>query len=79
LPEFHQTKRIFIIGIRDDKDNDFKFLKPFHLEKRSKDVLEVKLMKSILSDKRLIILIQELLILIMETSILKMKKVLRLQ
>jgi len=33
-------ERIFIIGIRDDADNDFKFPKPFHLEKRLKDVLE---------------------------------------
>jgi DNA (cytosine-5)-methyltransferase 1 len=33
-------ERIFIIGIRDDSDNDFSFPKPFHLEKRLKDVLE---------------------------------------
>jgi len=33
-------ERIFIIGIRDDADNDFKFPKPFHLVKRLKDVLE---------------------------------------
>lgn len=33
-------ERIFIIGIRDDSDNDFSFPKPFHLVKRLKDVLE---------------------------------------
>lgn len=33
-------ERIFIIGIRDDKDNNFSFPKPIHLEKRLKDVLE---------------------------------------
>jgi DNA (cytosine-5)-methyltransferase 1 len=32
--------RIFIIGIRDDADNNFRFPKPFHLVKRLKDVLE---------------------------------------
>ena len=33
-------ERIFIIGIRDDEDNNFSFPKPFPLEKRLKDVLE---------------------------------------
>lgn len=33
-------ERVFIIGIRDDSDNNFSFPKPFHLEKRLKDVLE---------------------------------------
>ena len=33
-------ERVFIIGIRDDKDNNFKFPKPFHLTKRLKNVLE---------------------------------------
>lgn len=33
-------ERIFIIGIRDDSDNDFQFPKSFPLEKRLKDVLE---------------------------------------
>ncbi len=33
-------ERIFIIGIRDDSDNDFSFPKPFNLTKRLKDVLE---------------------------------------
>lgn len=33
-------ERVFIIGIRDDADNDFSFPKPFHLTKRLKDVLE---------------------------------------
>jgi DNA (cytosine-5)-methyltransferase 1 len=33
-------ERVFIIGIRDDKDNNFSFPKPFHLDKRLKDILE---------------------------------------
>lgn len=33
-------ERIFIIGIRDDADNNFSFPKPFNLVKRLKDVLE---------------------------------------
>ena len=33
-------ERIFIIGIRDDEDNDFTFPKPIPLTKRLKDVLE---------------------------------------
>lgn len=33
-------ERIFIIGIRDDEDNHFRFPKTVHLEKRLKDVLE---------------------------------------
>jgi len=33
-------ERVFIIGIRDDKDNVFSFPKPFPLTKRLKDVLE---------------------------------------
>ena len=33
-------ERVFIIGIRDDQDNNFRFPKPFPLEKRLKDVLE---------------------------------------
>ena len=33
-------ERIFIIGIRDDADNNFNFPKPFELKKRLKDVLE---------------------------------------
>jgi len=45
-------ERIFIIGIRDDADNDFKFPKPFHLVKRLKDVLENEVdEKYFLSDK----------------------------
>lgn len=45
-------ERIFIIGIRDDADNDFKFPKPFHLIKRLKDVLESEVdEKYFLSDK----------------------------
>lgn len=47
-------ERIFIIGIRDDQDNDFKFPKPFPLEKRLKDVLESEVdEKYFLSDKML--------------------------
>jgi DNA (cytosine-5)-methyltransferase 1 len=45
-------ERIFIIGIRDDCDNNFTFPKPFHLEKRLKDVLESEVdEKYFLSDK----------------------------
>ncbi len=33
-------ERVFIIGIRDDADNNFNFPKPFELKKRLKDVLE---------------------------------------
>lgn len=45
-------ERIFIIGIRDDSDNDFSFPKPFRLVKRLKDVLEEEVdEKYFLSDK----------------------------
>jgi DNA (cytosine-5)-methyltransferase 1 len=45
-------ERIFIIGIRDDADNEFTFPKPFHLVKRLKDVLESEVdEKYFLSDK----------------------------
>lgn len=45
-------ERVFIIGIRDDKDNDFQFPKPIPLEKRLKDVLESEVdEKYFLSDK----------------------------
>ena len=45
-------ERIFIIGIRDDSDNNFSFPKPFHLVKRLKDVLENEVdEKYFLSDK----------------------------
>jgi len=47
-------ERIFIIGIRDDEDNDFCFPKPIHLTKRLKDVLESEVdEKYFLSDKML--------------------------
>ncbi len=47
-------ERIFIIGIRDDEDNNFTFPKPFPLEKRLKDVLETEVdEKYFLSDKML--------------------------
>lgn len=45
-------ERIFIIGIRDDADNNFSFPKPFHLTKRLKDILENDVdEKYFLSDK----------------------------
>ena len=45
-------ERVFIIGIRDDVDNSFKWPKPFHLTKRLKDVLENEVdEKYYLSDK----------------------------
>ena len=45
-------ERIFIIGIRDDADNDFTFPKPFHLENKLKDLLENNVdEKYYLSDK----------------------------
>jgi DNA (cytosine-5)-methyltransferase 1 len=45
-------ERVFIIGIRDDSDNEFSFPKPFHLVKRLKDVLESEVdEKYFLSDK----------------------------
>lgn len=47
-------ERIFIIGIRDDEDNNFQFPKEFPLEKRLKDILEpVVDEKYFLSDKML--------------------------
>jgi len=45
-------ERVFIIGIRDDADNDFSFPKRFYLVKRLKDVLESEVdEKYFLSDK----------------------------
>lgn len=45
-------ERVFIIGIRDDKENNFHWPKPFHLTKRLKDVLEDNVdEKFYLSDK----------------------------
>lgn len=45
-------ERIFIVGIRDDADNKFRWPKPFPLEKRLKDVLESNVdEKYFLSDK----------------------------
>jgi len=50
-------ERIFIIGIRDDADNNFSFPKPFHLIKRLKDVLENEVdEKYFLSDKMILYL-----------------------
>lgn len=47
-------ERIFIIGIRDDEDNNFQFPKPFPLTKRLKDILEPEVdEKYFLSDKML--------------------------
>jgi len=45
-------ERVFIVGIRDDSDNNFHWPKPFHLTKRLKDVLEQNVdEKYYLSDK----------------------------
>jgi DNA (cytosine-5)-methyltransferase 1 len=45
-------ERVFIIGIRDDENNNFSFPKTFHLVKRLKDVLESDVdEKYFLSDK----------------------------
>ena len=45
-------ERVFIIGIRDDCDNNFRWAKPVHLQKRLKDVLETEVdPKYFLSDK----------------------------
>jgi DNA (cytosine-5)-methyltransferase 1 len=45
-------ERVFLIGIRDDADNNFQFPKEFHLIKRLKDVLEHKVdEKYFLSEK----------------------------
>ena len=45
-------ERVFLVGIRDDKDNKFQFPKEEHLAKRLKDVLEEKVDdKYLLSDK----------------------------
>ena len=47
-------ERVFIIGIRDDSDNHFRFPKPIFLEKRLKDMLEKNVdEKYYLSDKML--------------------------
>lgn len=52
-------ERVFIIGIRDDEDNNFTFPKPFSLKKRLKDVLETEVdEKYFLSDKMISGLIQ---------------------
>jgi DNA (cytosine-5)-methyltransferase 1 len=45
-------ERVFIVGIRDDQDNDFKFPKAFPLTKKLKDILESEVEeKYYLSDK----------------------------
>jgi DNA (cytosine-5)-methyltransferase 1 len=47
-------ERVFLIGIRDDKDNNFQFPKEEHLTKRLKDVLEEEVDKKFfLSEKRI--------------------------
>lgn len=47
-------ERVFLIGIRDDKDNSFQYPKEEHLEKRLKDVLEDDVdEKYFLSDERI--------------------------
>ena len=45
-------ERVFIIGIRDDEDNDFVFPKPMPLTKRLRDVLEDNGSHKYLSDKK---------------------------
>jgi len=53
-------ERIFIVGIRDDADNEFSFPKPFHLVKRLRDVLEPEVdEKYFLSEKMVAGLIRE--------------------
>jgi len=48
-------ERVFLIGIRDDKDNKFQFPKEEHLVKRLKDVLENNVLdKYFLSEKMLV-------------------------
>ena len=47
-------ERVFIIGIRDDADNNFHWPKPFHLVKRLKDVLETKVDKKFYLSERMI-------------------------
>jgi len=50
-------ERVFIIGIRDDEDNNFQFPKPFPLTKRLKDILETNVdEKYFLSDKMIKVL-----------------------
>ena len=47
-------ERVFLIGIRDDKDNSFQFPKEEHLSKRLKDVLEEEVFeKFYLSNERI--------------------------
>lgn len=47
-------ERVFIFGIRDDEDNDYKFPKPVHLKKRLRDILEQNVEdKYFLSDEML--------------------------
>ena len=47
-------QRVFIIGVRDDLDNTFHFPKPFHLVKRLKDVLEIKVEKKFFLSEKMI-------------------------
>tara|TARA_R110002072_G_scaffold301105_1_gene479941 strand:+ start:148 stop:1482 length:1335 start_codon:yes stop_codon:yes gene_type:complete len=47
-------ERVFIIGIRDDSDNNFHWPKPFHLVKRLKDVLETKVDKKYYLSEKMI-------------------------
>lgn len=52
-------ERVFIVGIRDDADNDFNWPKPFPLTKKLKDVLEENVdEKYFLSDKSISQLLQ---------------------
>lgn len=47
-------KRLFVVGIRDDKDNDFEFPKPQPLQVKLKDLLDLNASKKyIMSEKRI--------------------------
>jgi DNA (cytosine-5)-methyltransferase 1 len=45
-------ERVFIIGVRDDQDNTFRWAKEEHLTKRLKDVLETQVQNKYLLSKR---------------------------
>lgn len=47
-------ERVFIVGIRDDKDNNFRWAKEEHLNKRLKDVLENEVLEKYFLSKKTI-------------------------
>tara|TARA_S200002703_G_scaffold44963_1_gene39366 strand:+ start:1406 stop:2683 length:1278 start_codon:yes stop_codon:yes gene_type:complete len=47
-------ERVFIVGIRDDQDNTFRWAKEEHLTKRLKDVLEVEVLQKFYLSKKAI-------------------------